>query len=45
MVQLTVDILKNLAKQGKVPSIVIEDNEFNSSTAKTNWFYDMTKIK
>ena len=36
--ELTVEILKNLAKQGKVPSVVIEDNEFNSSIAKTNWF-------
>lgn len=44
--QLTVDILKDLAKQGKVPSIVIEDNEFNSSIAKTNWFlrHDENKI-
>lgn len=46
MEQLTVDILKDLAKQGKVPSIVIEDSEFNSSTAKTNWFlrHDENKI-
>lgn len=46
MKHLTVDILKDLAKQGKVPSIVIEDNEFNSSIAKTNWFlrHDENKI-
>lgn len=44
--ELTVEILKNLAKQGKVPSVVIEDNEFNSSIAKTNWFlrHDENKI-
>lgn len=29
--KLTVEILKDLAKQGKVPSVVIEDNEFDSS--------------
>lgn len=46
MEQLTVDILKDLAKQGKVPSIVIEDDEFNSSIAKTNWVlrHDENKI-
>ena len=46
MSKLTVEILKNLAKQGKVPSVVIEDNEFNSSIAKTNWFlrHDENKI-
>lgn len=38
MSELTVEVLKDLAKQGKVPSVVIEDNEFNSSIAKTNWF-------
>lgn len=44
--KLTVEVLKDLAKQGKVPSVVIEDNEFNSSIAKTNWFlrHDENKI-
>lgn len=46
MSELTVEILKDLAKQGKVPSVVIEDNEFDSSIAKTNWFlrHDENKI-
>lgn len=44
--KLTVEVLKDLAKQGKVPSVVIEDNEFNSSIAKTNLFlrHDENKI-
>ena len=36
--ELTVEILKNLAKQGKVPSIIVEDNKFNSSISKYEWF-------
>lgn len=38
MEQLTVDILKDLAKQGKVPSVIVEDTEYNSSTNKNEWF-------
>ena len=37
MEQLTVDILKDLAKQGKVPSVIVEDTEYNSSTNKNEW--------
>jgi len=36
--ELTVEILKDLAKQGKVPSIIVEDNKFNSSISKYEWF-------
>lgn len=36
--ELTVEILKNLAKQGKVPSVIVEDNKFNSSISKYEWF-------
>lgn len=38
MEQLTVDILKDLAMQGKVPSVIVEDTEYNSSTNKNEWF-------
>lgn len=38
MKQLTVDILKDLAKQCKVPSVIVEDTEYNSSTNKNEWF-------
>lgn len=38
MEQLTVDILKDLAKQGKVPSVIVEDTEYNSSANKNEWF-------
>lgn len=38
MEQLTVDILKDLAKHGKVPSVIFEDTEYNSSTNKNEWF-------
>ena len=38
MEQLTVEILKDLAKQGKVPSVIVEDTEYNSSTNKNEWF-------
>lgn len=38
MKHLTVDILKDLAKQGKVPSVIVEDTEYNSSTNKNEWF-------
>lgn len=45
MERLTVEILKDLAKQGKVPSIVVEDGEFDYSANKTDWFlrYDKNK--
>lgn len=36
--ELTVEILKDLAKRGKVPSIIVEDNKFNSSISKYEWF-------
>lgn len=36
--ELTVEILKDLAKQSKVPSIIVEDNKFNSSISKYEWF-------
>lgn len=36
--ELTVEILKNLAKQCKVPSVIVEDNKFNSSISKYEWF-------
>ena len=34
MKHLTVDILKDLAKQGKVPSVIVNNTEYNSSTNK-----------
>ena len=34
MKKLTVEILKDLAKQGKVPLVVVEDSTFNSTTSK-----------
>lgn len=36
--KLTVEILKNLAKQGKVPLVVVEDSTFNSTTSKNTYF-------
>lgn len=36
--ELTVEILKDLAKQSKVPSVIVEDNKFNSSISKYEWF-------
>lgn len=38
MEQLTVDILKDLAKHGKVPSVIVEDTKYDSSTNKNEWF-------
>ena len=38
MSKLTVEILKDLAKQGKVPLVVVEDSTFNSTTSKNTYF-------
>lgn len=38
MSELTVEVLKNLAKQGKVPLVVVEDSTFNSTTSKNTYF-------
>ena len=38
MSKLTVEILKDLAKQGKVPLVVVEDSTFNSTTSKNIYF-------
>lgn len=42
--KLTVEILKNLAKQGKVPLVVVEDSTFNSTTSKNTYFLGYTVI-
>lgn len=45
MKHLTVDILKDLAKQGKVPSVIVNNTEYNSSTNKNEWFLSSEENK
>lgn len=44
MSKLTVGILKDFAKQGKVPCVVVEDSTYNSTTSKNTYFLEYSEI-
>ena len=44
MRKLTVEILKDLAKQGKVPLVVVEDSTFNSTTSEKTYYLGYAMI-
>ena len=44
MSKLTVKILKDFAKQGKVPCVVVEGSTYDSTTSKNTYFLEYSKI-